>query len=97
MTQAMIQLKIESIIQELFPVKKELLMPQNYDARLTGDVFEFGPTDLGYLFFAVEDSFGIQIDMNDPKWRYCFNSINDIVTLVAAHIEFQEEQLAQTS
>lgn len=82
----MIQRQIATVLREKLRVSDALLIPENYDEPLTGNLFCFSGVDLAYLFFELELAFGIRIATQYLD-TYGFCSINKISEVICGLIE----------
>ncbi|HBK85923.1 MAG TPA: hypothetical protein DDZ53_07840 [Firmicutes bacterium] len=77
----MFQCQIATVLREKLRVCDALLVAENYDEPLTGNLFRFSGVDLAYLFFELELAFGIRVSSQYLD-DYGFCSINRIAETI---------------
>lgn len=69
---------ITSILLERFKVPQDKLHPDYWEEPLTGSFFSFSSTDLVYLFFELEQAFGVRYREENLN-AYGWSTIHQIV------------------
>ena len=82
--------KVTWIMKERLRVNPDLIIEDNYDKPLTGNVFHFNALNMAYLFFEVEKNLGLKIDA-EKILDYEFNTINGIAEVILAQMQSQTE------
>ena len=72
--------KLKQLLQTEFKINPNVLTPLNDDVPLASMTFRFMVYDFVYLFFAVEDTFHIKINLEEINIR--FNTINNITKII---------------
>lgn len=70
------------ILSEKFQIPQQLLVEENYNKPLTGDLFLLNGRDLVYLFMELEKQLKIRIDAKKIT-DYQFNTIHGILKLLS--------------
>ena len=77
---------LNDIMVNKLNIDKSLIIEDNFDEPLTGNLFGFNEIILGYVFLEVQSIFDIVVDGRYLD-NYGFSTINKIVSIIEKYVE----------